>query len=75
MVRERNSRPSLSSDDGNWEFYYAAAAPALERIRRRLEGGDGKAIFPWEGKRTDFPCGRVDYQQLVLCQENVLRTF
>lgn len=57
MVGERNSRPSLSSDDGNWEFYYAAAAPALERMRRRLEdreGGDGEAMSPRgrENKQT-----------------------
>lgn len=49
MVGDRNSRPLLSSDDENWEIYYAVAVPELERIRRRLEdeeGGDGKAISP-----------------------------
>ena len=41
MVGEKNNHAELHSDDGEWEFFYAGAAPALQRMRRRLDGGEG----------------------------------
>ncbi|CAM9794205.1 unnamed protein product [Ascophyllum nodosum] len=41
VVGEKNNHAELHSDDGEWEFFYAGAAPALQRMRRRLDGGEG----------------------------------